>query len=218
MKVGILGSGEAGIALGRGLIRLGYNVMIGTRNTYKEKLQQWIRESGPKARLGTFAEATTYGDVVLLCTNWNGTQAAIEMAGIWNFSKKVVIDITNPLDGKGPDVAGRLHFAPGSLPSGGERVQAWLPGAHVVKALNSIGHQHMIAPQFQEEAPTMLIAGNDSLAKKAVEDILIKLGWQDVVDVGNIEMSAHLESLSVIWCAIGFRTGQWDHAFRLLRK
>lgn len=218
MKVGILGSGAAGIALGSGLVRLGYSVMIGTRNTYKEKLQQWMKVNAPHGRLGTFSDAATFGDVVVLCTNWSGTQSAIEMAGIWNFNKKVVIDITNPLDGKGPDANGLLHLAPGTSPSGGERVQAWLPGAHVVKALNSVGCALWSEPRLDEGTPTMFIAGNDDLAKKAVEDILHQLGWKDVADVGHIEMSVHLESLAVIWYAIGFRTGNWRHAFSLLRK
>ena len=140
------------------------------------------------------------------------------MAGIWNFKKKVVIDVTNPLDGKGPDKAGRLELALRNAASGGEQIQAWLQDAHVVKAFNSIGNPYMIMPRFKEGEPTMFVAGNDDLAKKAVEDLLRQAGWKDVVDTGEIEMSRHLESLAVIWCAYGFRTGTWNHAFRLLRE
>lgn len=218
MKVGILGSGEAGCTLGRGLIRLGYSVMIGTRDPRKEKLQQWIQENRPAASLGTFAEAAASGDILFLCTSWSGTQAAIETAGVWNFRNKVVVDVTNPLDGKGPDHAGRLRLVTGNAASGGERVQRWLQDAHVVKAFNSTGSALMTDPAFDEGPPTMFIAGNDELAKKAVTDLLRHLGWKDVQDTGSIEMSRHLESLYVIWSAVGFRTGKWHHAFRLLRK
>lgn len=217
MKVGILGSGETGLTLGRGLVRAGYNVMIGTRNRYKEKLQQWIHENPHTAQLGTFAEAAAFGTLLFLCTRWTGTQAAIEMAGVWNFRKKVVVDTTNPLDGKGPDNTGRLHFSTGNACSGGERVQAWLQDAHVVKALNCTGQQLITDPHLEEGQPTMFIAGNDDLAKKAVSDLLHHLGWRDVVDTGGIGMSRHLESLFMIWWAVGFRTGKWHHAFRLLR-
>lgn len=218
MKVGILGSGEVGRTLGSGLIRLGYGVMIGTRDQRKEKLQQWMKENRPKAQLGSFAEAAAFGDFIFLCTNWSGTQAALEAAGVWNFRNKVVVDVTNPLDGKGPDHAGRLRLTTGSAASGGERVQRWLQDAHVVKALNSTGSTLMINPVFEEGPPTMFIAGNDELAKKAITDLLHHFGWKDVADTGGIEMSRHLESLYVIWSALGYRSGQWQHAFRLLRK
>ncbi|MRG44502.1 DNA-binding protein [Chitinophaga sp. SYP-B3965] len=212
MKAGILGSGIVGTTIGRGLVRLGHSVMIGTRHPQQEKLQQY------GGHVGTFAETAAYGEVIFLCTNWAGTQGVIESAGVWNFKKKIIIDVTNPLDGKGPDKAGRLALIAGNSGSGGEQVQAWLPDAHVVKALNTVGNNLMINPNFQEGDPTMLIAGNDNLAKKAVSEILHQMGWNDIADVGHIEMSRYLEGLCVIWCAIGFREGSWNHAFRLLRK
>jgi Predicted dinucleotide-binding enzymes len=213
MKAGIIGAGVVGTTISQGLVRLGHSVMIGTRRPQKEMM-----EKSPGISIGTFAETAAYGDVIFLCTNWSGTQNAIEQAGVWNFKKKIIIDVTNPLDGKGPDKAGRLGLAPGNNNSGGEQVQAWLPDAHVVKALNTVGNLLMINPRLQEGDPTMLIAGNDNLAKKAVSDILHKLGWKDVADIGNIEMSRYLEGLAVIWCAVGFREGSWQHAFKLLRK
>ena len=213
MKAGIIGAGMVGTTIGQGLVRLGHSVMIGTRRPKEEMM-----EKSPGSSIGTFAEAAAFGDVIFLCSNWMGTQSVIEQAGVWNFKKKIIIDVTNPLDGKGPDKAGRLGLAPGNNNSGGEQVQAWLPDAHVVKALNTVGNLLMINPQLQEGDPTMLIAGNDKLAKKAVSEILRQLGWKDITDIGNIEMSRYLEGLAVIWSAIAFREGSWKHAFRLLRK
>lgn len=218
MKVGILGSGVAGTTLGHGLIRLGHTVMIGTGHPQKDGLRQWLFENSQGGQVGSFSAAAAYGDIIILCTGWPGTKQAIEAAGIWNFKKKIILDVTNPLDGRGPDEAGRLQLAPGNNPSGGEQVQAWLQEAHVVKALNSTGSAFMIAPHFEDGPPTMFMAGNDDLAKRAIKDLLSQMGWQDVVDAGNIEMSRYLEGLYVIWYAYGFRTGNWRHAFRLLRK
>lgn len=218
MKIGILGSGVAGTTLGHGLIRLGHSVMIGTGNPQKDELKRWLFENSQGGQLGTFSAAAAYGDIIILCSSWTGIKKVIEAAGIWNFKKKVVVDATNPLDGRGPDEAGRLTLVPGNNPSGGEQVQAWLQEAHIVKALNSIGSPLMIAPHLEEGTPTMFIAGNDDLAKKAIADLLSQMGWQDVADIGNIEMSRHLESLYVIWYAYGFRAGTSRHAFRLLRK
>ncbi len=218
MKVGILGSGVVGTTLGHALIRLGHSVMIGTEHPQKEALRMWLLENGQAGQIGPFSAAAAYGDIIILCTSWPGTKKAIESAGIWNFKKKVVLDVTNPLDGKGPDEWGRLSLSPGNCASGGEQVQAWLQDAHVVKTLNSNGHQLMIGPQLKEGIPTMFMAGNDDLAKKAIADLLSQMGWQDVVDAGNIEMCRYLEGLYVLWYAYGVQTNSWQHAFRLLRK
>lgn len=218
MKVGILGSGVVGRTLATGLSRVGYHVMIGTRDIQKEELQTWLDEDKSTRKLGSFKEATIFGDLIVLCARWTGTKNVIEQAGIWNFKNKLVVDVTNPLDGKGPDANGRLHFALANNASSGEQVQAWLPDSHVVKALNCVGNIHMVQPQLEEGQPTMFIAGNDDLAKKAVNDILVKLGWKDVLDMGGIEISRDIEALCVLWSAYGFRTGTWTHAFKLLKK
>ena len=218
MKAGILGSGVVGTTLGHGLIRLGHTVMIGTEHPWKSELQQWLADHPERSGVGSFSEAAAFGDIIILCTSWPGAKNTIEAAGVWNFSKKIVLDVTNPLDGRGPDEAGRLSLSPGNNPSGGEQVQAWLPEAYVVKTLNSTGSLYMVSPGFEEGTPTMFMAGNDDLAKMAMTDLLTQLGWKDIADVGNIEMSRHLESLYVIWYAYGIRTGTWRHAFRLLKK
>ncbi|WP_109698041.1 NADPH-dependent F420 reductase [Chitinophaga deserti] len=217
MKIAILGSGDVGLTLAAGFQQRGHHVMIGTRHTQKEGLQQWLAENSA-ILAGTYSETAAFGDIVVLCTGWTGTKSAIELAGIWNFKKKIVIDVTNPLDGQGPDTEGRLHLSTGHAKSGGEQVQRWLQDSHVVKALNTIGNQSMVEPSFTEGTPAMFIAGNDDLAKLAVTDILGQLGWKDVIDTGDIAMSRHLESMAVVWCAIGFRKGIWSHAFALLRK
>ncbi|WP_346321070.1 NAD(P)-binding domain-containing protein [Chitinophaga sp. YIM B06452] len=218
MKIAILGSGAAGIALAAGFSRLGHAVKIGTRHTGKESLEKWRREHS-SVSIGPYSEAAAFGDVIFLCTSWQGTKEAVEMAGIWNFKKKILIDVTNPLNGKESDKTGRLRFAPtGSAASGGEQVQAWLQDAHVVKALNTIGSELMVNPQFSRGTPAMLIAGNDDLAKLAVSDLLSQIGWKDIIDTGGIDMCRHLESLYVLWFAYGFRSGSWDHAFGLLRE
>lgn len=75
----------------------------------------------------------------------------------------------------------------------------------------------MHQPKFEDGQPTMFICGNSEEAKKTVTDILISFGW-DVLDSGSIEASNALEGLCIIWCARGFKEGEWHHAFKLLKK
>ena len=63
----------------------------------------------------------------------------------------------------------------------------------------------------------MFICGNDEQAKQTVTDLLKALGWS-VIDVGDIEGARYLEPLAMVWVLHLFRTGNPNHAFKLLTK
>jgi len=215
MKVGIIGTGDVGRAVGRGLIRYGHEALMGSRSATNEKAVAWAREQGPKAKVGTFADAAAFGDAVLLATLWTGTKSALDLAGGPKaFAGKVVMDATNPLDfshGMPP------RLALGHTDSAGEQVQRWLPDAKVVKVFNIVGNAHMVDPQFPGGPPDMFICGNDAEAKATVSEICRRFGWP-VMDIGGIEGSRVLEPLCILWVVYGMKTNGWDHAFKMLRK
>lgn len=199
-KVGILGTGDVGKALGKGFASRGCEVRIGSR----EK----------KGELVTFAEAAKFGDLVVLATRWDGTHNAIQMADPASFAGKVVIDATNPLKYVNGQPVG-LDI--GHTNSGGEEVQRWLPGARVVKAFNIVGNALMVDPKLPGGPPTMFIGGNDESAKKEVTDILTDFGWE-TIDLGGIEAARVLEPMCWAWVQAAFRTGKWMQAFKMLRQ
>src|SRR5579863_27326 len=98
MKIGILGSGDVGLKLGDGFLALGHTVKIGTRNTSKENIVSWTAKNPQKATVGSFEEAASFGDILILATLWSGTSDAIKLANPRNFEGKITIDVTNPLD------------------------------------------------------------------------------------------------------------------------
>jgi predicted dinucleotide-binding enzyme len=219
MKIGILGSGEVGRRLGDGFIQLGYHVKIGTRNPRKEEITEWIGKhygQEGEATSGTFAEATNFGEIIVLATSWLGASNAIKMSDPTGFKGKILIDVTNPLDfSKG--VPPKLAL--GHTDSAGETIQRLIPNSKVVKAFNTVGSPHFVHPDFPNGGPpTMFICGNDMESKKFVTDnILGKFGW-DTIDIGGIDGSRLLEPLAFLWITYYFRTGIGDHAFKLLRK
>lgn len=209
MKVGILGSGDVAKALGSGFLSRGHDTMLGTRDA--SKLAPWQKEH-PGAKVGSFADAAAFGELIAIATFGMAAEAAIEQAGVQNFAGKVVIDATNPLrfDDSG------LHLAIGFDDSLGERVQRALPDARVVKAFNTVGNQFFVDPKFDAGPPTMFIAGNDESAKRAITELLRTFGW-DAADLGGIETSRYLEPICMAWVAYGAAVGSWHHAFKLLR-
>jgi predicted dinucleotide-binding enzyme len=99
IKIGILGSGDVGRRLADGFIELGRTVKIGSRDPNQSKVTEWIdKHNKGKASSGTFADTASFGELDVLATLWAGTAYAIRMADPKNLARKVVIDITNPLD------------------------------------------------------------------------------------------------------------------------
>ena len=215
MRIGVLGSGDVGKALGRGFVALGHEVRMGSRSASNEKALAWAKEVGPRASVGTFGDAASFGDPIVLATLGAANEEVLRSAGPERFRGKVVIDATNPLDfsrGMPP----RLAIAGDD--SGGERVQRLLPGAHVVKAFNTVGNPLMFRPELPGGPPDMFIAGDDEDAKRSVSGILKDFGWGAVHDLGGIEASRYLEAMCMVWVLSGARGGNWNQAFKLLRK
>jgi 8-hydroxy-5-deazaflavin:NADPH oxidoreductase len=212
-RVGVLGSGEVGRRLAQRFGSRGHAVMIGSRDPDKLELREWLAGEGAGLQAGTFAHAAEHGELLVLAVLGNAAEEAIARAGPENFSGKLVIDATNPLDFS-------RGFPPKLSISGedslGERVQRALPGAKVVKAFNTIGNAYFVDPTFSEGQPTMLIAGNDEGAKRTVADVLAEFGWSDTVDLGGIEGSRELEAICIAWIKLGGARGSWDHGFKLL--
>lgn len=211
MKVGILGSGDVAQSLGRGFLKEGHEVMLGSREP--EKLAAWVRESGKAASRGTFAETANFGELVVIAVNGVKAVDAIQLAGVIHFNGKVVIDATNPLDmsGKLPKLVGGLGA------SSGELIQNALSGAFVVKAFNTVGNAHFYKPDFPGGPPDMFICGGDERAKERVSRICLGFGWNPV-DVGGIGLSHYLEATAMVWIITAFTGGHWNQAFKLLRK
>ena len=101
MKIGVLGTGDVGRALGKAFITLGHEVRMGARSAANEKALAWAQEMGPKASAGTFADAADFGEIIVLATLGVANESALNGAGPERFRGKLVIDTTNPLDFSG---------------------------------------------------------------------------------------------------------------------
>ncbi len=207
-KVGILGSGEVGQALGLGFAGRGYRVMLGSRTPKSAKLVAWAKKAGTKATTGSFAEAAEYGDILMIATLGSATEEVLNLAGVGNFDGKLVIDVTNPLDFSKGMPPGLFVGATDSL---GEMIQRKLPNAKVVKCFNTVPNSQMVHPTY--EKPEMLICGYDVAAKREVTGILKEFGWEGSIDCGGIDGARWLEALVPLWTRVGAALDVWTHAF-----
>jgi len=212
-KIAILGSGQVARTLADGFLKHGYEVTMGTRD--QSKLSEWKSKGGDKAHTGSFEEAASWGEIIVLAVKGKAAEQAITRAGIKNLNGKTVIDVTNPID-DAPPVNGVIKFFTTLDESLMERLQNAAPNVHFVKAFNSVGNAFMVDPQFPGGKPTMFICGNSDEAKREVSEILDKFG-HEVEDMGKAEGARAIEPLCMLWCIPGMLRNQWSHAFKLLK-
>ncbi|HMA38476.1 MAG TPA: NAD(P)-binding domain-containing protein [Gemmatimonadales bacterium] len=211
MNVGIIGSGPVAQSLGAGFLKHGHAVMLGTRDA--AKLAQWHAQHAA-ARIGSFAEAAAFGEVVVLAVKGDVALDALRLAGPTTLTGKVVVDTTNPI-AAAPPVNGVLKFFTSLDDSLMERLQRTYPGVRFVKAFNSVGNARMVNPQYAAGRPTMFICGNDAAAKQVVSGVLDRFGWE-TLDLGAVEAARAIEPLCMLWCIPGFLHKEWTHAFKVL--
>jgi hypothetical protein len=212
-KYAVLGSGEVGHVLADGLLAHGHEVMRASRDP--AKLGQWLHGAGPKASVGTFAEAARWGDQVVLAVKGTAAEQAVDLAGIDNLAGKVVIDATNPI-ADAPPQNGVLRFFTSLDESLMERLQRKAPAARFVKAFSCVGSPFMVHPKFPGGPPSMFICGNDEKAKASVRALLTDFEWE-TVDMGTVEAARAIEPLCILWCIPGLTRQRWTHAFKLLQ-
>ena len=211
MKVGVLGSGDVAKVLSSGLLKHGHDVKMGTRTP--AKLTEWAAQN-PKGRVGSFAEAAAFGELIVLAVKGKAAVEVLRSAGASNLAGKTIIDATNPIE-DAPPVHGVLKFFTNLDESLMEQLQREFKDVNFVKAFNSVGGALMVNPQFKDGKPTMFICGNNEMAKKSVSGILDEFGWE-AADMGNAEAARAIEPLCMLWCIPGFLRNEWNHAFKLL--
>jgi len=211
MKIGVIGSGDVAKVLGSGLLKHSHDVMMGTRTA--AKLSEWTKQN-PKGKVGGFADAAKFGELVVLAVKGTAASEALHAAGATNLAGKTVIDVTNPI-ADAPPTNGVIKFFTTLDESLMERLQREFGAVRFVKAFNSVGNSSMVNPQFKGGKPTMFICGNDEAAKKTVGAILDQFGWE-TADMGKVEAARAIEPLCMLWCIPGFLRNDWVHAFKLL--
>jgi 8-hydroxy-5-deazaflavin:NADPH oxidoreductase len=210
MKIGILGTGGVGKAFAARLSGLDHEVMLGTRDALKtlEKkdpgsVADFLAQN-KKVKLGSFAQAAAFGELVIHVAKGEHALEVIKNAGEANLNGKVLIDISNPLDfskGMPPCLIPSLS----NTTSLGEEVQKLLPNAKVVKTLNTMWNGLMLDPNLIAGGDHInYISGNDAGAKQKVIALLREFGWREenILDLGDISAARATESTLPIWLRI----------------
>ncbi len=196
MRIGIIGTGNMGRALGLRWACGGHEVFFGSRDLSKAEA---IAASGPdSAKAGDLDAAAAFGDVVLYTVRDVFPSRLLRRAQA--LSGKIVIDCNNSailgLDIPDPDHRPLIHFTT-PIPSLAERLAADAKGARVVKAFNTIPSK-IIELDRERLAPhriSVFLCSNDPEAKSAVSRLAEELGFV-AVDSGELERAQLVEAVA----------------------
>jgi 8-hydroxy-5-deazaflavin:NADPH oxidoreductase len=222
MKVAIIGSGIVGQTLGKKLVELGHDVVLGTRDPNKldeakgwaGSLSEWLTAVGTKATVATFAAAATQGEIVINATHGMASLAALQTAGAENLQGKILIDVANELDFSQGMPPKSLAADTTSL---GEKIQAAFPNTKVVKTLNTMNCAVMVNPkQLADGNHTVFVSGNDADAKAKVTELLQSFGWTDIFDLGDITSARGTEMMMPIWLRAFGKLGNVPYNFKIV--
>lgn len=203
MKLGIIGAGSLGTALGERLAGAGHEIMYGGGASAQEAA---VRQ---RALLGSNAETATYGDVMILAVPFAAIHAALSDAG--PLGGRLLWSCVNALK---PDYTG---LAIGFDNSAAEEVARRAPGARVVAAVPPFAHA-IASRQLRydrELAPTVFVCGDDPAAKRIVESLVTDLG-ADPVDAGPLEAARLVEPAMMLAVSIAYAGVPRDVGLRLL--
>ena len=209
MKIGIFGTGIVGRSHAARLVESGYEVIIGTRDIAatlarterdymgNEPFAVWLG-TNTRVKLGTFAEAASFGEMLINATLGSASLDALSLAGEAGLSGKTLIDISNPLDFSKGMPPSLLVSNTDSL---GEQIQRSFPQTRVVKTLNTVTGPLQVNPrQLSDGEHHAFLSGNDAGAKTEVTRLLKEVyGWRHLIDLGDITTARGTEMTLPLW-------------------
>lgn len=176
MRIGIIGSGNMGRAIGVRWAEAGHEVAFGARQP--EQARRAASRAGYGSHACSIDEAASFGLIVLWTTRIVDAESVL--TDPFALANKVVIDINNR-DFRDSVAAGEL---PGI--SLAERLQSSLPHSAIVKALNTIPKEIFDCDPAELRATDAqtFIAGADRTAKAKVTELVADLGFR-TIDLGE---------------------------------
>lgn len=215
MNIGMIGSGNMGSAIGKLWARQGHQVMFSYSRDLK-KLDAIAESAGTNARTGTPAEATRFGEVIMLTVQYAVLEDALKAAG--SLDGKVLITCVSGLQ---PDFQGQTLGLPTKLTSSvAEQIVQLAPSAKVVEAFNLTFAELLQADsrQFGTERPSLLYCGDDTEAKAIAAGLIEECGY-DAIDAGGLINARSIEALASIWVQTAAVTGLFPNTgLKILRR
>lgn len=196
MKVTIIGAGSMGKGLTKQIAKAGHQVTVTARDVSKAQAlaQEFTNVSAAPAD-----QALGSANVVIVATGYADAVPALKSLG--DLTGKVIIDITNPL------TADYMGLTIGHSTSAAEEIAKAVPGAHVVKAFNTVFAQILAeGPQLQGKPVPVFYATDSEQARETVRVLIESTGFAPV-NAGPLKNARYLESVAGLNIYFGYGAG-----------
>jgi predicted dinucleotide-binding enzyme len=191
MRIGFIGSGNIGGAIGDLFAKAGHEVFFSSRNP--ESLKGLVARVGPRARAGTVPEAIAFGNVVFLGVPYSSMpdiskQYAAALKG------KIVLDAGNPNVRRDGPMA-----EPAVAKGAGIATQEYLPGARIVRAFNYLNNKVFLNEAHRAgERVGVPLASDDKEALAIAAQLVTDAGFEPVI-VGPLSAGKGFDSSSPLF-------------------
>jgi 8-hydroxy-5-deazaflavin:NADPH oxidoreductase len=187
LKIGLVGSGREGGALGTAFVKAGHQVMFSSR--HPDELKSLVDGLGPLAKAGTVEQAIAFGDVVAIVIPYTAMEQIGKDHAAALAKKALVLDVSNPIARRdGDDLVKWVEQQGGA----GLATAKLLPGAHIVRAFNAIGSAKLSEDAHRPgELVGVPIAGDDQNALAIASNLIREIGFEPVI-VGGLSMGKYL--------------------------
>ena len=193
MRIGILGPGAMGGALGKRWADLGHEVCVAGRTA--ERAKELAQRVGSGARHGTMREVVAFGEMILLAVRYEGVLKTLLDAGAGDgaFIEKVIVDCNNAVE------IDNFTLVTGGGLSLAEQISRTARGCSVVKAFHlcQASVWTMAPPVFDGRPLTVPICGNEALSKQQVSALIQQMGCKSI-DLGPLTQARNLEPMAAV--------------------
>lgn len=191
MKIGIIGAGFVGRAIGKLATNAGHQVML-SNSRGPHTLFSLPYATG--CQVGTIEEAAAFGDIVIVAI----PLSAYRSVPAKPLTGKVVIDANNYY----PERDGHIAELDRQETTTSELLARQLPTSRVVKAFNAIPMNDFETgglPPKASNRRALPIAGDDDEGKRIATALLDTFGF-DVVDAGPLSEGWRFERDTPVYC------------------
>jgi 8-hydroxy-5-deazaflavin:NADPH oxidoreductase len=189
-RIGIIGEGEVGTHLEKGLKRAGYDVQ--TSGHDKNKVQQVAREA----------------EIIICAVPHDQLENVVQELGDAH-KGKILVDVTNVADDN-------MEYVGSLDESNAERFQNLARDAKVVKAFNTVFADKMDTGTLNGDRLSVFIAGDDEKGRKMIERLAEDIGF-DAIDAGPLKNARYLETLGYLNMTLAFKQEMGNEiGFRLI--
>jgi predicted dinucleotide-binding enzyme len=189
--IAVIGTGNVAAALGPEFAALGHTIVYGSRDPSRDEVRALVERTGDGASATTPAESVIGADIVVMAVP--GTAVAAVTNGLGDLTGKIIIDPTNAID-RNDD--GYLELVYDT--STAEIIQDAAPGAHVVKAFNTLNWRTMVDPDSSGGPVSIPLVGNSAEAKATVAGLVEGMGLE-AIDLGPLAYARHVEAMLLMW-------------------